>query len=56
MRQQGIPAWTRVLNGDACELCQSLAGDVLPGDAEMYHHKGCGCTQRPVLNPERASA
>jgi len=50
MRQQGIPAWTRVLNSGACELCRDLAGDVLPGDAEMYHHKGCGCTQRPILN------
>jgi len=56
MRRQGVPAWTRVLNGDACELCQDLAGDVLPGHAEMYHHRGCGCTQQPVLNTERESA
>ncbi len=56
MRRHGVPAWTRVLNSGACELCQDLAGDVLPGDAPMFHHKGCGCTQRPVLNPEGTSA
>jgi hypothetical protein len=56
MRAHGVPAWTRVLNGGACPLCIDLAGDVLPGHAEMYHHKGCGCTQRPILNPERTSA
>jgi len=56
MTARGIPGWTRVLNGGACELCQDLAGDVLPGHAEMYHHKGCGCTQRPVLNREGTSA
>lgn len=50
MRERGVNAWTRVLNSGACELCQDLAGDVLPGTAEMYHHKGCGCTQRPILD------
>lgn len=48
MRAHEVPAWTRVLNAGACELCQDLAGDVLPGHAEMYHHRGCGCTQRPI--------
>ncbi|MGA4691906.1 hypothetical protein ACPCXD_16740 [Rhodococcus sp. AB351] len=48
MRQQGVESWTRVLNSGACPLCHDLAGDVLPATAEMYHHKGCGCTQRPV--------
>lgn len=56
MAQHGVPAWTRVLNADACKLCQDLAGDVLPGTAQMYHHAGCGCTQRPILNTERESA
>lgn len=50
MTRRGVPGWTRVLNGGACELCQDLAGDVLPGSVEMYHHKGCGCTQQPVLD------
>ncbi len=56
MVAQRVPSWTRVLNSGACELCQDLAGAVLPGDAEMYHHRGCGCTQRPVLNQRRESA
>lgn len=56
MAQRGVPGWTRVLNNGACELCRSLAGPVLPGDAEMYHHKGCGCTQQPVLDTEREIA
>ena len=50
MTARGVPGWTRVLNQGACVLCRDLAGPVLPGDAPMYHHKGCGCAQRPVLN------
>lgn len=50
MTQRHIPGWTRVLNGGACPLCVDLAGDVLPGSAEMFHHRGCGCTQQPVFN------
>lgn len=53
--RRGIPGWTRVLNGGACPLCQDLAGPVLPGSVPMYHHKGCGCTQQPVLD-ERETA
>lgn len=48
MPAQGVQSWTRDLNDGACELCRDLAGDVLPATAQMYHHKGCGCTQRPV--------
>lgn len=48
MRRQGVQTWTRVLNGGACELCHDLAGDVLPVSADMYHHRGCGCTQQPL--------
>jgi hypothetical protein len=54
MTTRGIPAWTRVLNSGAGALCQDLAGDVLPGPAPMYHHKGCGCTQRPIPEGETA--
>ena len=52
MTERGVAGWTRVLNSGACELCRDLAGDVLPGDAPMYHHLGCGCTQKPVLTIE----
>jgi len=48
IRQHGVSGWTRVLNGGACELCQDLAGPVLPASADMYHHRGCGCTQQPI--------
>lgn len=48
MRAQGVGSWTRVLNAGACPLCQDLAGDVLPATADMYHHTGCGCSQRPI--------
>lgn len=54
MRAHEVAYWTRVLNGGACELCQDLAGDVLPASADMYHHKGCGCTQRPIKKGEAA--
>ena len=47
VKAHGAP-WERRLNRGACELCQDLAGDVLPSHADMYRHKGCGCTQRPI--------
>lgn len=53
MRRHGVRRWTRVLNTGACKLCQTLAGVVLPASADMYHHKGCGCTQRPVQEENR---
>lgn len=43
-----VTGWTRVLNTGACSLCQDLAGEVLPVEADPYHHKGCGCSTRPV--------
>lgn len=49
----GVEGWTRDLNEGACELCRDLAGDVLPASARMYHHKGCGCTQRPVTTERK---
>lgn len=53
MQRQGVKRWTRALNAGACVLCRDLAGDVLPADARMYRHKGCGCSQRPILDFER---
>lgn len=52
LEQHGAQGWTRVLNSGACELCQDLAGDVLPISATPYHHKGCGCSTRPVNRKE----
>lgn len=48
LRAHGVQSWTRVLNGGACELCRALAGPILPASTDMYHHKGCGCSQRPI--------
>ena len=47
VKAHGAP-WKRRLNRGACELCQDLAGVSLPSHADMYRHKGCGCTQRPI--------
>lgn len=44
-----VPGWTRVTNLGACAMCRDLTGAVLPADVPMYHHKGCGCVQRPVI-------
>lgn len=53
MRRQGVKSWTRRLNSGACELCRDLAGDVLPAAADMYRHKGCGCSQKPIIESEK---
>lgn len=49
MGRHGIEKWTRVLNAGACQLCADLAGEVLPASAPMFHHPGCGCTQKPII-------
>ncbi len=48
LQTHGAQGWVRVLNAGACVLCRDLAGDVLPISATPYHHKGCGCSTRPV--------
>lgn len=45
-----ITGWTRVLEAEACPVCTDLAGPTLPDTATMWHHPGCGCVQRPVVN------
>ena len=56
MTARQVPGWTRQVNQGACALCRDLAGTVLPGDVPMYHHKGCGCVQRPVLHRQGETA
>ncbi len=53
---QKVEGWTRDLNDGACELCRDLAGEVLPAKARMWHHKGCGCSQRPVTTTQEETA
>lgn len=48
---EAVEGWTRSLEPDACQLCQWWAreGRVWPTGHSMPTHKGCQCTQRPVL-------
>lgn len=55
MKRQGVQRWTRKLDGGACNLCRDLAGETLPATAEMYRHKGCGCSQKPITESETAA-
>lgn len=50
-----VEGWTRQLDANACELCQSWAtGDqVFPKDVQMIHHTGCQCTPKPVLRKDK---
>lgn len=52
-----VEGWSRRLDADPCELCQSwAAGDhVFPKTVGMLHHPGCQCTPKPVITNERKS-
>lgn len=52
MRDQGVELWVRVPNAGACQMCQDLADAYMPASVDMYHHKGCGCIQKPVTMKE----
>jgi hypothetical protein len=43
-----VTGWTRQVSPAACQVCQDLAGTVLPDSVPMYHHPGCTCTPVPV--------
>ncbi|WP_338538177.1 hypothetical protein N5P18_15670 [Janibacter terrae] len=49
-RSQLVEGWTRSVS-DACQLCNwwSRDGRIWPKDHTMPRHKGCRCTQNPVL-------
>lgn len=50
-RSQVVEGWTRSVSGSGCQLCNwwSRDGRVWPKDHTMPRHKGCRCTQNPVL-------
>ena len=48
MKDQGVELWVRAPNPGACDMCMDLADVYLPVTVEMFHHKGCGCIQKPV--------
>lgn len=57
LERHGADGWTRVLNAGACELCHDLAADEqgpMPMSADPYHHRGCGCSTRPITTKENA--
>ncbi|QDO88349.1 hypothetical protein FNH13_08335 [Ornithinimicrobium ciconiae] len=50
-RSPQVEGWTRNLNGDTCQLCTwwHRDGRVWPKTHTMPRHKGCDCTQSPIL-------
>ncbi len=46
-----VDGWTRSVSGSGCQLCTwwRRDGRVWPADHTMPRHKGCTCTQTPVL-------
>ncbi len=46
-----VVGWRRVLNVDACELCNWLykGGRIYPTGKNFHRHPGCGCHPEPVL-------
>lgn len=49
LKGQEVAFWRRGVESGACEICHDLADGILPMDQEPWFHKGCGCTQEPVL-------
>ena len=49
LRGQEVRYWTRGVESNACEICHDLADGILPIEQQPWFHKGCGCTQEPVL-------
>lgn len=49
-----VEGWTRSVSGSACELCTWWAreGRIWPKTHPMPRHKGCTCTQTPVLTEQ----
>ncbi len=50
-RPDDVVGWKRVLNVNACELCNWLyrGGKVYPTGRNFHRHPGCGCHPEPVL-------
>lgn len=49
-----VAGWTRSVSPTACQICQDLAGTVLPDSVPMYHHTGCTCSPMPVFKEDTA--
>ncbi len=53
-RSSLVTGWTRQVNPNACQVCQGLAGTVLPDRVPMWHHPGCTCTPVPITKETAA--
>lgn len=47
--EDSIVGYRRVVSGEACELCASVAGAFLSDANVMPLHPGCSCTLEPVI-------
>lgn len=50
-----VTGWVRVIESDACELCQWLyrGGQVYSKERSLTTHPGCECSARPVTDRDR---
>lgn len=50
-RSEAVEGWTRDLEGGACQLCTWWwrEGEIWPTSHTMPTHKGCECSQRPIV-------
>lgn len=55
MREQGVTQWRRVVQSDACEVCEPLAGEVKSTEEGFKDHPGCHCSAEPVDGAHSAS-
>ena len=56
-QDQRVKGWVREMEADACQLCRWWwrEGREWPSEHPMPTHKGCTCTQLPVIRDEIAS-
>lgn len=51
IRDHGFKHWERVVEEDACEVCEPLRGEVQPVSVGFRDHPGCRCSLRPYGEP-----
>lgn len=54
-KSEQVEGWTRSVSGSGCQLCSwwSRNGRVWPKDHRMPTHKGCTCSQTPVITERK---
>jgi hypothetical protein len=51
IRQQGFSNWKRIVQPDACEICEPLRDRIYSVDDGFKDHPGCHCTLLPSGQP-----